>query len=88
VIAQLEYCTSKKTIRKQEEHFYQKVLNDLYKARLSRGRMIWLPPPSLVRKLNRRHTGRLRKRDDLLTGERRRGGGGAESCERKKLGPR
>jgi hypothetical protein len=33
--------------------------------------MIWLlpPPPSHVRKLDRRHKGRLRKRDNLLTGE-------------------
>jgi hypothetical protein len=34
--------------------------------------MIWPlpPPPSLVSKLDRRHTGRLRKKDNLLTGER------------------
>jgi hypothetical protein len=37
--------------------------------------MIWLiaykppPPPSHIRKLDRRHIGRLRKRDELLTGE-------------------
>jgi hypothetical protein len=51
----------------------QRVLNDIWGARLSRGRMIWLLahplPLSLVSKLDRRHTGRLRKRDDLLTGE-------------------
>jgi hypothetical protein len=47
--------------------------------------MIWLPPPSLVSKLDWRHTGSLKKRDELLTGEKRRGGGGgAESCYRKK----
>ncbi len=42
------------------------------------------PPP--VSKNNRRHTGRLRKRDNFLTGEGERGGGcrGAESCDRKK----
>ncbi len=28
------------------------------------------PPPSPVSELNRRHTGRLRKKDNLLTGER------------------
>ena len=28
------------------------------------------PPPSPVSKLDRRHTGRLRKKDNLLTGER------------------
>jgi hypothetical protein len=34
--------------------------------------MIWPlpPPPSPVTKLDRRHTGRLRKKDNLLTGER------------------
>jgi hypothetical protein len=34
--------------------------------------VIWplLPPPSPVSKLDRRHTGRLRKKDNLLTGER------------------
>ncbi len=37
-------------------------------------------PPSLVIKLDRRHTGRLRKRVNLLTGE----GGGAKSCDAKK----
>ncbi len=34
--------------------------------------MIWLLPhsfPPTVRKLDRRHAGRLSKRDDLLTGE-------------------
>jgi len=41
-------------------------------ARLSYGRMIWLlsltsPPP--VNQLDRRHTGRLIKRDKLLKGE-------------------
>jgi len=45
-----------------------------------------LPPPPLpVSKLDRRHTRRLRKRDDLLTGEGGRGGRrGAESYDRKK----
>jgi hypothetical protein len=50
------------------------------RGRLSRLRIIWLLlnplPPSPVTKLDRRHTGRLRKRDNLLTGE---GGGGAKS---------
>ncbi len=39
---------------------------------LSSGRMIWLLahplPPSPISKLDRRHTGRLRKRDNVLTG--------------------
>jgi hypothetical protein len=47
-------------------------------------RETFVPESILVRKLNRRHTGRLRERDDILTGERGGGGGGAKSCERKK----
>jgi len=62
----------------------QRLFNDLYRyrARLSRGHMIWLLahpiPPSPVSKLNRRYTGRLRKRDNLLMGEGVRGGVGEE----------
>jgi hypothetical protein len=41
--------------------------------------------PLPVIKLDRRYTGRARKRDKLLTGERGEGGGrGAESYDRKK----
>ncbi len=44
-----------------------------------------LPPYPVSRLNRRRHTGRLRKRDNLLTGEGREGGGrGAESYHRKK----
>jgi hypothetical protein len=43
------------------------VLNDLQRARLSRGRNGSLPF-SNVSKLDRRQTGRLRKRDNLLPG--------------------
>jgi hypothetical protein len=43
------------------------------------------PPPS-VRKLVLRHTGRLRKRDNLLTGEGEGGGRGAESYDGEKAG--
>jgi hypothetical protein len=56
----------------------QRVLNDLWMTRLSRCRVVWLLhhplslPPSTVSKLERRHTGRLRKRDNLLKGERMR----------------
>jgi hypothetical protein len=58
----------------------------IIEGQASRGRMIWLlshpfPPPSPVSKLDRRHTGRLRKRDKLLTGE---GGRGAESYDGEK----
>jgi hypothetical protein len=42
-------------------------------------------PPNLVSKLVRRHTGRLSKRDNLLTaGEGGGGGQGAESYDQKK----
>jgi hypothetical protein len=54
--------------------YNQRVLNTLWRTRLSRFRLIWLLPhypPSFVSKLDRRHTGRLRKRDNLLA----RGGG-------------
>ncbi len=47
--------------------------------------MIWLlahpPPPSTVSKLDRRHTGRMRKRDNLLTWK---GGGEGEEPNHKK----
>jgi hypothetical protein len=50
----------------------QKVLNDIWRTRLSRS-MIWLLPhtlpPSPGSKMDRPHTRRLRKRDNLLTGE-------------------
>jgi hypothetical protein len=42
---------------------HQRVLNYLYRVRLSR------PPPPTVRKHDRQHTGTLRKRDNLLTGK-------------------
>jgi hypothetical protein len=48
-------------------------MNDEQRARLSRGRMIRSP----VSNLDRRHIGRLRKRDNLLTGE---GGGGGRGA--------
>ncbi len=41
------------------------------------------PPVSSVIILDRRHTGRLRKRDNLLTVKGGKGGGGAESYDRK-----
>jgi hypothetical protein len=48
----------------------QRILNDLWRNRDSRRRMLWLLPDPLspVSKLDRRHRGRLRKRDNLLTG--------------------
>jgi hypothetical protein len=57
----------------------QRVLNDSYRTRLSRRRMIWLlPHPSPVSKLDRRHTGRLWKRDNLPTWGWEGGGGDAK----------
>jgi hypothetical protein len=56
--------------------------------RLYRCRVIWLlphplSPPNTVSKHARRHTGRLRKRDNVLTGEE--GGGGAKSYDGEKF---
>ncbi len=67
---------------------YHRVLNDFQRTRLSRLHRIWLlphllPPSSPVSKLDRRHTGRLRKRDNFLTGEWGTGGG-AKSYEGEK----
>ncbi len=42
------------------------------------------PAPAPVFNLDRQHTGRLRKTDNLLTGQGGRGGGGAKSYDRKK----
>jgi hypothetical protein len=54
------------------------------RARLSRGRMIWLLAHTLSLQKARpaTHIGRVRKRDNLPTGEG--GGRGAESSDRKK----
>ncbi len=41
-------------------------------------------PPFPVSRFDRRHTGRLRKKDDLLTGEEGGGGGGAKSFDGEK----
>jgi hypothetical protein len=61
----------------------ERVLNNLQRTRLSPFRMIWLlshPSPSHVSKLDQRHIGRLRKRDNLLVGERAgESGGGPKS---------
>jgi hypothetical protein len=58
-------CTSFSRRNNQQK----RVLNDLWRAMLSRGRTIWFLaqtlPPSPVGKLDRRHTGRVRKRDNL-----------------------
>ncbi len=65
----------------------QRVLKDLWRTRPTRRRIIWLllhprPPPYPVSKLYRWHTGRLRKRDNLLTGGE---GGGAKSYDGENL---
>ncbi len=68
--------------------YIQRVLNDLERTRLSSCRVIWLLPnplpPSPVCKLNWRHTGKLRKRDNLPTGEGGGLGGGAKSYSGEK----
>jgi hypothetical protein len=61
---------TKVCVFKGTSHGYiQRVLNDLYRTRLSLHRMIWLlphpVPPFPVSELERRHTGRLRKRANL-----------------------
>jgi hypothetical protein len=77
-----KYCNSEPDICSQ------RALNDLRRARLSISRMIWLLahslPPSPGSKLDRRHTGRLKKSDNLHMGG---GGRGAESYDRKKVYP-
>ncbi len=54
----------------------QRVLNDLWRARLSSGRMIWLPehpPPHPSSKLDQRNIGRTEKKIELADGRGRRG---------------
>ncbi len=72
--------------------FDQTGLTDLQRTKIACGRMIRLHArpstlPSPVSKLDRRHTGRLRKRDNLLTEEG--GGMGVEPIHTtaRKLGP-
>jgi hypothetical protein len=64
----------------------QGVSNELQMTRLTHDRMIWLRPHPLPlsRQLARRHTRRLRMRDNMLTGENGRGGGGAKSYDDEK----
>ncbi len=71
------------------ENLAQRALNDLWRAWLSRGLMIWLlahpSPPSPVSKFDRRRTGRLGKKDYFSDGRGREGGGrGVESYDSKK----
>jgi hypothetical protein len=69
----------------------QRVMSDIQRARLSRGRIFWLlAHPPRVSKLDRRHTGRLRKKDNLQTcrrGERRGWARRAELYDHKNHGP-
>ncbi len=57
----ISYCFSPIVIG-----LYKRVLNDIWRTKISRGRMIWLlahpHSPSPISKLDQRHTGRLRKR--------------------------
>ncbi len=60
----------------------------LQRTRLSRRRMTWpLPSPFPVNMLDRWHTGRLRKRDNLLTGEGVGEREGAKLYDGQKPGP-
>jgi hypothetical protein len=61
----------------------QRVLNDLKRTRLSHRRG-FLPRPFSISKLDRGHTGLLRKIDNLLTREGRREWGGAKSYDSEK----
>jgi hypothetical protein len=72
---------AEKAPRRYQNSAPQRVLNDLWKTRLSRRRLIWfLPTP--VSELDRRYKGRLRKRDNLLTGEERQGRGRSQIGEK------
>ncbi len=57
----------------------QRVLNNLQRRRFSRSRMIWILPSTL----DQRDTGRVKKRDNLLTGEGGRGSGPNHMTVRK-----
>jgi hypothetical protein len=64
---------------------HQRVFNDLYRSRLvAVVRPGSSPTPSPVIKLDRQHTGRMRKRDNLLKKEGVRGGEGAKSYDSEK----
>jgi hypothetical protein len=82
------YCPNGRvSLPKQQEsemvrtmHMQSVLVDNLQRARLSRFHTIRLhapPPLPPVSKLDRRHTGRLRKRENLLT----RGGGGGRGDE-------
>jgi hypothetical protein len=63
----------------------QRILNDLWRTRLSRSCMIWLHPPPLPPSSDRQHIGRLKKRDNFLMGEEgEEVGGGAKSYDGEK----
>ncbi len=73
-------------------HVYRELQRvfSIQRNRLSRRHMIWPYPnsfPSPARKLERRHAGRLSKRDNMLGGKGEGGGGGAKSYDGEKPGP-
>jgi hypothetical protein len=63
------------------QQYNQRVLNNLWRTRLSLRRMLCLSP---VRKLDGRHTGRPKKGDNLLLGEGEQRGGGATADDGEK----
>jgi hypothetical protein len=78
---------SRQTERREARYsLSQRVLNGLQMTRLSRRRMIRLLPHPVptISEIDRRHTGRMRKRDILLTEKGGGGGGGAQSCDGEK----
>jgi hypothetical protein len=64
------------------QQYNQRVLNNLWRTRLSLRRMLCLSP---VRKLDGRHTGRPKKGDNLLLGEGEQRGGGHSRRRRESL---
>jgi hypothetical protein len=83
------YIFSRKIVP-EKYHFYQRVLNDLYEDQAFSPSYNKAPPPpsppplSPISKLDRRHTGRLRKRDnqrEKVAG----GGGGAKTYDSERI---
>jgi hypothetical protein len=85
------YPTLKYLQQKLTEGQRQRVLNDLLRLGFLVVLLFGSPlnplPHSPVSKPNGRLTGRLRKRDILVTGERGGGGGGAQSYDGRKARP-
>ncbi len=82
---QYHFICKDRPISENKLSFDWRTMNDLWRAMLFRRPMIWFLAPALLPSVSwfdPRHTGRLRKRDNLMTGEGERG---AESFKRKKV---